>query len=183
MNKDDINWRRLREIKKLEKISHLFQDAPPFLPGSCGNCRTKKKICALAEILTSRLSLDVIWHCHNNRIFTCKSSPISSFLTDFLVFPVLSKKLIELAAGNRLWIQFGPARARRLKPSRDTARPAVLSNSACRTEWFQTSHTHFIIFKLYFTKTRACPQLAKANLGGPCLNSRLQKYTLCNCRA
>ena len=42
------------------------------------------------------------------------------------------------------------------------------------------THTHFtqtrrlINLQLNFTK-RACPQLAKANLGGPCLNSRITK--------
>ena len=36
------------------------------------------------------------------------------------------------------------------------------------------THTHTINFQLNLQK-RACPQLAKANLGGPCLNSRIKK--------
>ena len=44
--------------------------------------------------------------------------------------------------------------------------------------WFlhtlYTLYTHLVHFKLYFKK-RACPQLAKAKLGGLCL-AELQKY-------
>ena len=32
-------------------------------------------------------------------------------------------------------------------------------------------HLHFIIIFLVLFTERACPQLAKANLGGPCLNN------------
>ena len=36
-------------------------------------------------------------------------------------------------------------------------------------------HTHFIIIFLVLFTERACPQLAKANLGGPCLNKQITK--------
>ena len=40
-----------------------------------------------------------------------------------------------------------------------------------------STHTFFIIFLDLF-RERACPQLAKANLGGPCLNKQITKmYT------
>ena len=41
------------------------------------------------------------------------------------------------------------------------------------------THLHFnLLISSYILQDRACPQLAKANLGGPCLDSRVTKIYL-----
>ena len=37
------------------------------------------------------------------------------------------------------------------------------------------TYTHFFFIFLDLFTERACPQLAKANLGGPCLNKQITK--------
>ena len=49
-----------------------------------------------------------------------------------------------------------------------------LSHTHTHAHTHTHTHTHTINFQLNLQK-RACPQLAKANLGGPCLNSRIKK--------
>lgn len=53
---------------------------------------------SLAEILMCQLFLHVIWHCHGNRILTCRLTQISFFFDRILqfFFPVFLNSLAEL---------------------------------------------------------------------------------------